>query len=491
MALPSELLDDIADSYADLKNYQEAFRYARWAVSIKESRRLNEARNRATAMQVRYDNERHRADAEHHRRLAQTQAERAATLQESANTLETLGLIGREITANLNAEAVFESLHRHVNDLLDATSFGIATVDGNGENLRFVFGMENGMPVNSFSIEIDHPISSFARCARERQEIVLERALGTTGRYIVPGTLETLSLLYTPLMVGERLLGVMSIQSTRPNMYGEREQSILRTLAAYGAIALDNASAYRQLQATLATLRVTQNQLEEVSITDPLTGLHNRRFLLQNIEADVARALRAYENQLNAEDSIDPSDEDIVFFMVDLDHFKSINDTHGHACGDMVLTQIRDRFKKVFRESDYLIRWGGEEFLIVARTCNRKDATAVAERIRNVVSSIPFFLLDDLEISRTCSVGFACFPFLPKQPHLLSWAQVINFADQALYMAKKAGRNRCFGITNMDNTQPEDFYTRVMRHPQLAYENQLIHIISPQTQDISVELEIN
>jgi predicted signal transduction protein with EAL and GGDEF domain len=190
---------------------------------------------------------------------------------------------------------------------------------------------------------------------------VLEREPGATGRFIIPGTVATLSLLYTPLMIGERLLGVMSIQSTRAHVYGERERSILRTLAAYGAIALDNASAYKQLQVTLTALRETQNQLEEVSITDPLTGLRNRRFLLQNIERDVARALRAYEDQMHNPDDImsQPADNDIVFFMVDLDHFKSVNDTYGHACGDMVLMQMRDRLQSVFRESDYLVRWGG------------------------------------------------------------------------------------------------------------------------------------
>jgi diguanylate cyclase (GGDEF)-like protein len=480
IAVPSDLLEDIADNYAALNDFHAAFSYTRMATAARESRRLNEARNRAIAMQVRYDNERHRADAEHHRRIAKTEAERATSLQESSNTLETLGLIGREITANLNDEAVFESLHRHVNELLDATSFAISLIEPDGLSMRLGFGMENGVPLTSFITQLDHPISSFARCARERQEIVMEREPGATGRFIVPGTMETLSLLYTPLMIGDRLLGVMSIQSPRAHVYGERERSILRTLCAYGAIALDNSAAYKQLQATLATLRETQNQLEEVSITDPLTGLRNRRFLLQNIEADVARALRAYEDQIGSEGELDPSDEDIVFFMVDLDHFKSINDTFGHACGDMILMQMRDRLSSVFRESDYLIRWGGEEFLVVARTCNRKDAAMVAERIRHVVASTAFVLLDGIEISRTCSVGFASFPFLPKQPHLITWTQVINFADQGLYMVKKAGRNACIGIAHTNQVQTEDFYNRVMRHPQQAADLRLIHIVSEQ-----------
>lgn len=488
--VPADLLDDIANSYADLDDFKNAFTYSKIAAKAKESRRLIDAQNRAVALQVKHDNERHRAEAEHLRRIAVSEAERAANLEESSNTLETLGLIGREITANLNAEAVFESLHRHVNDLLDASSFAISLLTSDGSALQCVFGMENGEPIPSFTTPLDHPVSSFARCARERQEFVLEREPGTEGRFIIPGTMETLSLLYTPLMIGERLLGVMSIQSMRPHVYGERERSILRTLAAYGAIALDNAYAYKQLQATLETLRETQDQLEEVSITDPLTGMRNRRFLLQNIEADVARVLRTYEDQIEAGTEEPPSDEDIVFFMVDLDHFKSVNDTYGHACGDMVLIQMRDRLQRVFRESDYLIRWGGEEFLVVARSCNRRDAPAVAERIRHIISSMSFRLIDELEIHRTCSVGFASFPFIPSQPHLLTWAQVVNFADQGLYMVKKSGRNACIGISHTEGSFDEDFYNRVMRHPQNAAEAGMIHIVRQKTAADDIDLNV-
>lgn len=486
ICVPSDLFDNIADNYALIDDFKSAFHFAKLAARAKESHRLHEAHNRAIAMQVRYDNERHRADADYHRLIATKEAERAASLQEASNTLETLGLIGRELTANLHVESVFEALHRHVDDLLDATSFGISLLAPDGATLRFVFGIENGAPIPYFETAIDHPISSFARCARERQEIVLEREPGATGRFIIPGTMETLSLLYTPLMIGDRLLGVMSIQSTRAHVYGERERSILRTLAAYGAIALDNASAYKQLQVTLTALRETQNQLEEVSITDPLTGLRNRRFLLQNIEQDVARSLRAYEDYLlNPNDqSKQFHDDDLVFFMVDLDHFKSVNDTYGHACGDLVLMQMRDRLKSVFRESDYLVRWGGEEFLVVARNCNRKDATTVAERIRQVVSNAPFQLLEDIEITRTCSVGYASFPFLPAQPHLLTWAQVVNFADQGLYMVKKSGRNACIGISHTEHRQGDDFYHQVMRHPQQAAKSQLINIIAAFSHEI-------
>ena len=306
-------------------------------------------------------------NAEHHRQMAETEARRAAGLQEASATLETLGQIGREITASLNADAVFATLFRHVNELLDATAFRIYMLDETGETLAGVFGMEAGQPSPLVQIPLAATDSFAARCARERHEVAVDAA-PTEKLNLVPGTLRTLSLLFTPLLIGERLLGVMTIQSIQPHAYGERERSIFRTLCAYGAIALDNAAAYRQSETTLKTLRETQAQLEDASITDALTGLRNRRFLLQHIERDVAMILRHHDNRPGDGAAPAGSNMDLVFFMVDLDHFKSVNDTYGHSAGDMVLVQMRERLQEVFRESDYLIRWGGEEFLLIART---------------------------------------------------------------------------------------------------------------------------
>ncbi len=150
---------------------------------------------------------------------------------------------------------------------------------------------------------------------------------------------------------------------------------------------------------------------------------------------------------------------------------------------------FRDRLQNVFRESDYLIRWGGEEFLVVARACNRKDAATVAERIRAVVAEKSFKLLNDIEVLRTCSVGFASFPFLPHQPHLLTWAQVVNFADQGLYMVKKSGRNACIGISHTDAQQGEDFYNRVMRNPKQAAQAQHIQLLADFQQEFTESIQ--
>lgn len=202
----------------------------------------------------------------------------------------------------------------------------------------------------------------------------------------------------------------------------------------------------KQLADKHLELEKAYRALEEVSLTDPLTNLRNRRFLLQQLDADIALSLRCYDETVkNGIDEL-ALDADLIFFMIDLDHFKAVNDEFGHAAGDMVLVQVRERLQEISRESDFLVRWGGEEFLVVARQTNRAEAQGMAERIRNIICSREFELADGVRLKRTCSIGFSCFPFLPAHPRLLSWMQVVELADQGLYMAKRGGRNRWYGL---------------------------------------------
>jgi len=203
--------------------------------------------------------------------------------------------------------------------------------------------------------------------------------------------------------------------------------------------------------------------LQEISITDPLTGLRNRRFLLQHLDADTALSLRRYDEwrrhgQTQHGLAQLPDNADLVFFMVDIDNFKEINDCYGHAAGDQVLIQMRQRLQEVFRESDYLVRWGGEEFLVVTRMTGRTEAEGLAERICTSVVAREFELREGLRIARTCSVGYACFPFMPNDPRLLSWSQIVDLADQAMYLAKRNGRNRWVGLYSTEYTPCADLH---------------------------------
>ncbi len=183
--------------------------------------------------------------------------------------------------------------------------------------------------------------------------------------------------------------------------------------------------------------------LQQESTTDPLTGLRNRRYLDTTIENDLAHVERAYRTFEEQGLHEAPPNADLVFIMVDIDHFKYVNDTFGHLAGDAVLQQFAEILRSATRGSDTIIRWGGEEFLIEARHSQRRDIPIVVERIRRSVEAWRFTLPDGEMIRRTCSIGFAAYPFVADHP--LGWKDVVDLADQCLYQAKTTGRNRWVG----------------------------------------------
>jgi diguanylate cyclase (GGDEF)-like protein len=196
------------------------------------------------------------------------------------------------------------------------------------------------------------------------------------------------------------------------------------------------------LETTNHALAEAKVALASQSLLDPLTMLHNRRFLSVVIDNDVAKTLRVY--RANGPE-LQPN-QDLVFFMVDLDHFSRINEYYGHQVGDQVLQMGSKILRGSFRETDAIIRWGGEEFLILARNTSRAQAPALAERVRSLMS-IQSLVLQSGEVVRwTCSVGFTAFPFQPKDLAWLTWDRVVELADACLDMAKQSGRNSWVGI---------------------------------------------
>jgi diguanylate cyclase (GGDEF)-like protein len=193
--------------------------------------------------------------------------------------------------------------------------------------------------------------------------------------------------------------------------------------------------------------------LRESSLTDPLTGLRNRRFFLQHIDADVAAAVRRWEDHAR-HGGPPPEDADLLLFVIDIDHFKQVNDRHGHEAGDAVIQQMRGRLQRVFRDSDHLVRWGGEEFLVAARGTDRRHAAALARRACEAVSGEAFELPGGQALNCSCSIGFAPLPLVPALPRALDWSATVNLADAALFDAKTRGRNSYSGVLGAAQADP-------------------------------------
>jgi len=257
--LPADLHDALAREYAQIGDYQQAYASAQQAAAARQKTHSQDATNRAIAMQVQHQTENARAEGLHHRELAAAEARRVQLLQQTSAMLERLSAIGQEITTHLDAGAVFQALDRHVQALLPADTLAVYMCDPGCDTISRVFGVENGQPLAGNTIDIANPRANAARSLRERAEIYIPEA-GPDDIFLAPGTQLMASALYVPLLVGERVLGVMTVQSIEVDAYGERERLIFRTLCAYGAIALDNAEAYRQLKDAQTQL-VSQEKL--------------------------------------------------------------------------------------------------------------------------------------------------------------------------------------------------------------------------------------
>jgi diguanylate cyclase (GGDEF)-like protein len=218
------------------------------------------------------------------------------------------------------------------------------------------------------------------------------------------------SFLAVPLRAKGRMVGVMNLSRARVDAFTPQEVRLTEALAAQAALSIANARLYHQ------TL--------ELSYTDALTGVANRRQLFLRLEQELSRSLRF--------------GDELSLLMVDLDLFKAINDRHGHPVGDGVLRGVALLLKRNVRKVDLVARYGGEEFCVVLPRIARAEAADVAEKLRRAVASSPLAAAPSGDpLSCTISIGIATYG-----TDATDLAGLIEKADVALYEAKKAGRNR-------------------------------------------------
>ncbi|MBW3549762.1 MAG: diguanylate cyclase [Proteobacteria bacterium] len=183
----------------------------------------------------------------------------------------------------------------------------------------------------------------------------------------------------------------------------------------------------------------TNAQLESATRIDPLTRVSNRRDLHEWLERECPQLI----GELAAPGA---ALRCMLFCVIDLDDFKRINDNHGHQVGDQVLVEVARRLRQVCRERDILVRWGGEEFLLLVRDAHMEDAARLAERVRRAIAEVPVTLASGQALAVTGSVGLAPWPLAPQWPLLGDWQQSVSLADRALYAAKSAGKNAWVGV---------------------------------------------
>lgn len=272
------------------------------------------------------------------------------------------------------------------------------------------------------------------------------------------------SVLAIPVIYQNRLVGVIYLEhDLAENVFTEEQIQILKILSSQASISIENARLYESLEKKVEERTVQLNQankkLRQLSLQDPLTALHNRRYISEFVsELSMNFVLRKIQMQDHTQRHSTPISHKIMgVFMVDLDHFKIVNDTFGHNAGDQVLIAISRTLSKQIRADDFIVRWGGEEFLIILNNTDPEYLDDFARKILKAVEDTSIRINNETILHKTCSIGYCTMPLNLREPGLLNLEQTINISDFAMYKAKENGRNlaACICAKQESFTTPE------------------------------------
>lgn len=328
--------------------------------------------------------------------------------------LKALNRIGLAINADRDFDRILETIFEQCKSIIDLDTFYLALYDAEKEELRFPLFSDGGENISmaTRSIAVTPGMSGhiIKTCASlsipDASTPEIQAAFGVVRAGGIPAR----AYIGVPLMYGDKVLGVMSVQSRQPNAYTAHQVQLMETIAAQSAIALENAR--------------LNGELQYLSITDGLTGAFIFRHLMQLGPLEFAKAAR-HGRPLS-----------LLFF--DVDRFRDFNTYYGHATGNEVLKSVVDQARKCIREIDIFARYGGEEFVIVLPETPSEEAAVIAERVRAAIEShrvtVPG---QDGSLGVTISIGVAS-----AGPGTFSFQDLVDAANGAERKAKELGRNR-------------------------------------------------
>ena len=411
-----QLVDTIGDLNLQCKTYKQA-----WAF-YKE---LGEWRKALEAHEIYTGHYNNLISSESKAKMASLEL---SELQKAQDQLFTISAIGQKITAELDLDSVLQLIYEKINDLIDAYAFGIGTYQQETQKIGYEFFIENGKRKPKIFTQLDSGTSLASWVIEHRQPAIvqdLEDDLATYGLNSLASSSESedessrvQSILYFPLITGSQVIGFMTVQSQVKRAYSLVDINLVQALSVYVAISFNNAQQAKLIQEK-------NEELKQKSETDALTKLYNRHYLMQELPRLWSWTARASQS--------------FALLLLDVDHFKSINDTYGHLVGDTCLVELAVVIQRqVNRETDTVARYGGEEFAILLAGTDESNAYAIAEQVRTAVQDHEV-LTGDLRLRISVSIGVvAVDPHKSKR----NMDAVFSAADDALYEAKRAGRNR-------------------------------------------------
>lgn len=365
------------------------------------------------------------------RMLRQRLLELNREAQNNQATLERFHAREMELLTANSLPELLNSLTAGMLDSFQVRAIQLTLLDPEHEIRRLLYN--TGIPESAFPyIRFEDDLSSLHHRYNRLRSPWLGPFLSPEYDNLFTDTSELRSMAILPIHCRNQLIGSLNLGSSNSDRFSRHLASdFLQRLANICGVCLENA--------------INRERLVVSGLTDPLTGLHNRRYLDRRMEEELARSNR-YHQPLSC-------------LFVDADHFKQVNDIHGHQAGDSVLRELANRIRSHLRASDIATRYGGEEFALLLPQTSLDEALLLAERIRLEVASNPVILDDGNKIQLTVSVGVSeTLPMLGKTHHHELGKNLLASADQALYQAKANGRNR---IEYPPAQSPEQFATPI------------------------------
>ncbi|UCC72249.1 MAG: diguanylate cyclase [Gemmatimonadota bacterium] len=351
--------------------------------------------------------------------------ERGRLIRESRREADTSGIvleIVRDVTASLSSEEIFDILVRRVSRLFQIRRCSMILIEEGGER-GTVVAAHDDPSISALALDLTR-YPEIRQAVETGAPVLVKNLKGSALFEQIRPLWETenieidiQSIVAIPFTFDKNQHGVFFLRSNPDEPALDEESVRLTSAIAQGAVRALNRAA------TFESVLSHQEQLEILAKTDELTGCLSRRYLMERLENELERAAR-YERLLG-----------VVMF--DIDDFKRLNDTHGHTTGDAALRSIGEVLRRSLRTADFVGRYGGDEFLLVLPETSAHGTHQLAERIRNGVSRREFDLRGGT-LRLTVSGGVAGFP----DADVISLEDLIDRADEALYRAKAAGRNK-------------------------------------------------
>jgi len=318
--------------------------------------------------------------------------------------------VAKALTSSLNLDSILQTIMEKMAEYFRPDTWSLLMVDEAKDDLYFAIAVgEASDTLRSVRLKIGEGIAGWV--AKHGEPVIVADVKNDPrfARRVDEATQwQTRSIICIPLQSRHRVLGVIQLINVDMSRFAESELFFLQSLCDYAAIAIENAKAFERIQ--------------ELTITDDCTGLYNARHLYKTLEAEVYRSARfGYE---------------FTVLFIDLDHFKAVNDTHGHLAGSRLLGEVGYTIKANLRLIDYAFRYGGDEFVILLPQTSKEQALTVAKRLMDVFHETEFLRQEGLKLTVRASLGVATYPEDARSAH-----EIIRQADEMMYLVKNSSRD--------------------------------------------------